>query len=125
MVHGTDTRPILLIDDDPDNREVMQLVLEHRGFQVITSCNGVDGLRVLEELGRPELILLDWMMPTMSGREFLEAIRERPELSDIPVIVVTAYAGSDPALPAQHLRKPFSPADLIRAVVGVAEGASR
>jgi len=85
MVHGTDTRPILLIDDDPDNREVMQLVLEHRGFQVITACNGVDGLRVLEELGRPELILLDWMMPTMS----------------------------------------VSPADLIRAVVGVAEGASR
>ncbi len=111
--------PILLIDDDPDNREVMTLVLEHRGFRVITACNGLEGLRVLEEHGRPDLILLDWMMPTMSGREFLEAIRDRPELATIPVIVVTAYAGTDPALPENYLRKPFSPSDLIRAVHAV------
>ena len=94
----------------------MQLLLELKGFRVLAARNGREGLRVLDDDDRPCLILLDWMMPVMNGREFLEAIREDPRHADIPVIVVTAFSGHDKSIPARHLKKPVSTDELISEV---------
>ncbi len=81
---------ILVVDDDPDVREALQLLLERRGYEVCTAGNGVEALEELEH-DRPRLILLDLMMPVMSGPQFLKILRADPRFSDLPVLLVTAW----------------------------------
>lgn len=83
---------ILVVDDDADVREVLRLFLEGRGFRVREAENGADALDALAR-ERPSLILLDMMMPVMSGPELLERMRPDPELASIPVLLVTAWPG--------------------------------
>ena len=80
---------VLVVDDDPTAQQMMRRLLLASGCQVRIAENGRRGLDDLA-LARPDLILLDLMMPEMDGFEFLVELRERPELADIPVIVVTA-----------------------------------
>jgi CheY-like chemotaxis protein len=82
---------ILIVEDDPEIRETLAQVLEDEGYAVATAENGRDALVKLSELPRPCLILLDLMMPVMSGSEFLVALRQRPVADDIPVIIVSAW----------------------------------
>ena len=89
--------PIMIVEDEPDMRDTLKDVLELYGYRVITAANGAEALEQLEErrsAGRPCLILLDLMMPVMSGWELLERLRDgsRPELAEIPVVVVSAAA---------------------------------
>lgn len=86
-----DCRNVLLIDDDIGIRETMAELLELYGFNVITACNGKEGLEKLE-LAAPCLILLDMMMPVMNGWEFLKNLRERGSamLAEQRVAIVTA-----------------------------------
>jgi CheY-like chemotaxis protein len=83
---------------------------------VISARNGREGLRALQQGNAPCIILLDWMMPVMNGPEFLEAIERDPQYADIPILVVTAFAGKDNTIPARHLQKPVSTEDLLREV---------
>ena len=80
---------ILVVEDDTDVRESIREVLEDAGYNVTTAANGAEGLNRLEAK-RPSLILLDLMMPVMSGPELLAILRQRG--SDVPVVVVSAYA---------------------------------
>ena len=80
---------ILVIEDDPDMRELERTVLACGGHQVIVAENGREGLRALEGR-RPCVILLDLMMPVMDGFEFLAELRQEEAWRQIPVIVVTA-----------------------------------
>ncbi|HLF27159.1 MAG TPA: GAF domain-containing protein [Anaerolineae bacterium] len=81
--------PILIVDDDPAIREVLRRMLEHEGWAVNEAENGRIGLeRMVEQ--RPDLILLDLMMPEMDGFEFVAALRRREDWRSIPVVVVTA-----------------------------------
>lgn len=90
MAHNS----ILLIEDERDAREALKEILEMEGFKVIAAENGQEGLKALQANQRPNLILLDLMMPVMNGWEFLEALQQQYQcgLATIPVIVVSAVA---------------------------------
>jgi len=82
-------RPILLVEDDPDTRTMMTMALEMAGVDVVIATNGVEAYN-LARTHRPRLILLDLMMPTMSGEEFRRAQLANQDIRDIPVVVVSA-----------------------------------
>ena len=81
--------PILLVEDDPDTRTMMTMALEIAGVDVVTATNGVEAFN-LARAHRPLVILLDLMMPTMTGEEFRKAQLANPDIRDIPVVVVSA-----------------------------------
>jgi CheY-like chemotaxis protein len=86
---GSQKPRVLVVEDDPGNRELLVRMLEKDGYLVSGAENGSVALEcVAKEL--PALILLDLMMPVMDGFAFLEALRQRPDFSKIPVVVVTA-----------------------------------
>jgi urea transport system substrate-binding protein len=104
---------ILVVDDDPDLREFLRLMLTSMGFEVISAANGKEALGVLEGHD-PDLILLDMRMPVMSGWEFCRAVDGRDACP--PIVVLTA--APDPAARAAEahadgwLGKPFEYEDL-------------
>lgn len=81
--------PVLVVEDDKDIRETMGLVLEGEGYEVVTAPNGREALRLLQTGLRPSIILLDLMMPVMSGWELRERMLRDPTMADIPTIVIT------------------------------------
>jgi CheY-like chemotaxis protein len=86
--------PILVVEDDADIRECVQLVLEGEGFEVVTAANGAEAEAELEHMGCPCVMLLDLMMPVMSGWELLAHLREKGTLDKgLHVVVVSASAG--------------------------------
>jgi two-component system, cell cycle response regulator DivK len=90
MVNRSDWN-VILIDDEPDNIGVIELVLDFNNIKVRTATSASDGLRLLRE-EVPSFLLVDIQMPVMSGYELLEEIRANEDWKDIPVIAVTAYA---------------------------------
>lgn len=109
---------VLVIDDDPDMRDVVSQALEAFGYRVTTAAHGVEGLAVLEH-GLPDLILLDMRMPVMDGWTFAAEFRRRHD-SQVPIVVCTA--AEDTARRAREvgavgaLSKPFELDDLLRLV---------
>nr|MBN1228415.1 response regulator [Anaerolineae bacterium] len=83
---------VLLVDDDYENLLVARQMLELYGAQVHTARNGVEGLKLLEQI-TPTFVLLDLSMPQLDGWEMLEAIRARPETKSLPVFALTAHTG--------------------------------
>jgi CheY-like chemotaxis protein len=82
--------PVLIVEDDPSAREAVRRLLEKLGLAVAEASNGLEGLRWLDGHPAPALILLDLMMPVMDGFEFLEELHRRPNLGNLPVVVLTA-----------------------------------
>ncbi len=82
---------VLIVDDQPDNLAIAKAVLTFQGAQVYGATNGEEGLEALRTI-HPTFVLLDLSMPKMDGWEMLRRVRARPELSDIPVIALTAHA---------------------------------
>ena len=81
---------VLLVEDDPDIQMITRLILEKKGrFYVRTSANGFEALAALQEF-RPDLILLDVMMPGMDGVATMQALRASPAYAQIPVVFMTA-----------------------------------
>jgi CheY-like chemotaxis protein len=98
---------VLVVDDDLDIRESLRDVIEAEGFPVACASNGAEALQLLAKKERPGLIVLDLMMPVMSGWEFLTVVRQDPALAEIPVAVISASGGRTPPLGATcFLRKP-------------------
>lgn len=87
---------VLLVEDEKDLREVMTMALEIEGFEVKTAANGREALELLRQKPEPCLILLDLMMPVMSGWDFLAERRSSEALRSIPVVIVSAFAPSPP-----------------------------
>jgi CheY-like chemotaxis protein len=107
-----DVARILVIDDDSDIREVVGEALSYAGYDVAAARDGREGLALCRSF-HPDLILLDLMMPGMSGWEFRSAQRRDPALAAIPVVVVTAL-GHDPDIQVSAvLAKPFRLEDLL------------
>lgn len=99
-------RPTLLIvDDDRDIREVLGEMLSDEGFVIEAAWNGAEALKRLHEGFRPNLIILDLMMPVMDGRTFREHLKLSPDLASIPVIGVSAATAVD--IDFECLRKPL------------------
>lgn len=82
---------ILLVDDEEMNRDFLQRRLQKRGYEVITAVDGRDACTRVTDL-RPDLILMDMMMPNMDGLEATRSLRAVPETRHIPVIALTAQA---------------------------------
>ena len=108
---------VLVIEDDGAIREAVSEVLAGEGYEVTEAANGLEGLREARAR-RPNLIVLDLMMPTMNGWQFREAQRDDPSLADIPVIVLSAYSEMPgPRLDeAARFSKPFDVVTLLLAV---------
>ncbi|HVH41396.1 MAG TPA: response regulator [Labilithrix sp.] len=81
---------ILIVDDDPDILEVMSIILSSSDFDTMTAKGGVEALHRLHDGPRPQLIILDMMMPEMNGWAFRAEQLKDPSLADIPVILLTA-----------------------------------
>jgi CheY-like chemotaxis protein len=110
-------RPVLVVDDDPDIRETLRFVLEDAGYPVYTAENGKEALSILASQNRlPGLILLDLMMPVMSGEEMLKALKAVKALAQIPVTIVTASGAPMPPLATGLLKKPVDLDVLLRLV---------
>jgi CheY-like chemotaxis protein len=109
---------ILVCDDDPSLRELVRAVLGP-AYLFAEAADGIEALALAREL-RPDLIVLDVMLPGLSGIEVLEALRLDEELRSIPVVVITAWSHAE--LDAQvagadrFVSKPFDPDQLSRAV---------
>ena len=117
---------ILVVDDDPDIRDLIQEILEGAGHDVTVAAEGQEALNKLKR--RPyELIVLDIMMPTMNGYEVLEQIRAMPSRASTPVIVVTAKHDPTGVMrevkggAIDHLAKPFLPEELEEVVARALE----
>ena len=88
-MRGGGTGTVLIVEDDVITRDMMTRMLEKEGWVVLTAGNGRAGLEAAEKV-RPDLILLDLMMPEMDGFQFVEQLRSREALRSVPVVVVTA-----------------------------------
>lgn len=115
------TPQVLIVDDSDDNVRIMQSLLTARGFATETAYDGPSALKALEHK-RPDVILLDVMMPAMSGMEVLDRVRANPQHASIPVILVTARSGDEDVLEGYkfgadyYLTKPFTPRQLLYAI---------
>jgi CheY-like chemotaxis protein len=80
---------VLVVEDDPDTRELLKTILKLGGYEVTTAADGAQALAAAKA-SRPSLVLLDLMMPVMDGMTFCQEKRQDPDISDIPVICVSA-----------------------------------
>jgi CheY-like chemotaxis protein len=117
----TTDRSILIVDDDADVRESVGDALEEEGYRVASAANGKEALRLLQDDKlRPDVILLDIMMPEMDGWAFRAEQRKDPELDSIPVLVFTAYGApkeiAQQLQAAGFLRKPLRLDELLLAI---------
>ena len=117
---------ILLIDDDPDFVEGTKTVLESQPYEVIVAHDGDEGVRKARA-EKPDLIISDVIMPVKDGFSAAEQLKKDPELSKIPVIMLTAYSemGGESSIPVSsgmtleaedYIDKPVKPDELLRRV---------
>jgi CheY-like chemotaxis protein len=111
---------VLIVDDDDDIREVVALILADAGYTAAEARGGNEALVSLGNDPRPDLILLDLMMPDMNGWEFCGALARNPALASIPVVVMSGDSQieqkSTTLCAAGWLAKPFDQAQLLSAV---------
>ena len=119
---------ILIVDDDPDTRNIIKTILHAKGHTTQESQNGVEALASVE-ISTPKLILLDLMMPEMSGYEVVTRLKLNHATQSIPVIILTAkgedediLAGYNEYSADYYITKPFTPASLINGVDLVLSG---
>ena len=119
---STNLKCILCVEDEPEMIDLIRLILGRRGFEVIGATGGVEGLKMVREQ-KPDLVLLDLMMPDMDGWEVYQQIKADEKTKGIPVIVVTAKAQSIDKVLGLHIAKvddyiakPFSPQDLLNSI---------
>ena len=112
---------VLVIEDQEDNRRIMRDLLTTKGYDVIESVDGLDGVKTAETR-RPDLILMDIQLPGIDGYEATRRIKANPEIRGTPIIVVTSYALSGDDVKAfqagcdAYMAKPFSPRELLAKV---------
>lgn len=120
------TVKILVVEDDPSVRGLLQTLLSAEGYEVVTASDGLAGL-VKATSSPPALVLLDLMMPDLGGVRVLEEMRDDPELADIPVIVVTGKVDAVPGMRSllgedNVFLKPFAVGELLARVGEVVGG---
>jgi CheY-like chemotaxis protein len=116
MTNPTPSHTVLIVEDEEDLRELMRDALQMRGYSVVTAEEGTDALRKLDDIGPPCVILLDLLMPGMNGWDLFEKLRERPELSSVPVIIHSSASSRAPAGVTRVLQKPLAFERLISVV---------
>lgn len=108
------TVEILVVEDDPDIREVMCEIFALEGFKTCSASSGKEALEILRKNPSLKVIFLDMIMPEMDGKEFLRIKNESPVLAEIPVVITSASrSGTSFAGVKEHLPKPLSLEKLI------------
>ena len=117
-----DRRKVVCIEDEPEMIDLVKLILGRKGFQVVGANGGREGLALIER-ERPDLVLLDLMMPDMDGWEVYQQMKAREDMKSVPVIIVTAKAQSIDRVLGLHIAKvddyitkPFGPQELLESV---------
>ncbi len=113
---------VVCIEDEPEMIDLVRLILGRKGFELIGAIGGREGLKAIREV-KPDLVLLDLMMPDMDGWEVYQQMKANPDMKDIPVIVVTAKAQSIDKVLGLHIAKvddyvtkPFGPQELVDSI---------
>ncbi len=115
-------RRVLVVEDEPENRLFIGLMLRTEGYEVVEAEDGPAAFEALASQARPDLILLDVMMPGLNGWQVFERIRDNPSWDAIPVVMLTALAQRADVERAVslgvdgYLTKPFEPADLVHKI---------
>jgi DNA-binding response OmpR family regulator len=121
-----DKTKILVVDDEPNIVQTLQDRLEMNEYQVITAGNGREGLEKVEQ-EKPDVILLDVIMPIMDGHEMLEMLRKQPGGRDVSVIMLTARSQTQDIARANacgiddYIVKPFDLSELLEKIESVVE----
>jgi DNA-binding response OmpR family regulator len=115
-------KKVVCIEDEPEMIDLVKLILGRKGFELTGAMGGREGLAAVRRI-KPDLVLLDLMMPDMDGWEVYQQMKADEELMDIPVIVVTAKAQSIDKVLGLHIAKvddyvtkPFGPQELLQSV---------
>jgi len=115
-------KKVVCIEDEPEMIDLVRLILGRKGFELIGAVGGREGLETVRQV-KPDLVLLDLMMPDMDGWEVYQQMKADDELRAIPVIVVTAKAQSIDKVLGLHIAKvddyvtkPFGPQELLESV---------
>ncbi len=109
---------ILIVDDEPAQQQLLRYNIEKAGYDILLADNGKDALLIIEEV-RPDLVILDWMIPEASGIDVCHELRSRPETRLLPILMVSARGEEgDRALGLDsgaddYITKPFSPRELV------------
>lgn len=124
-MNGKSSKKVLIVDDEPDTLELVKLVLESGGFEMLLAKSGIEAVAQIEK--KPDLVLLDIMMPDMDGWDVFRIIKEKD--STIPIAILTAKAQNIDRLLGLHvlkaddyITKPFGKNELIgkvRKLVGL------
>ncbi len=124
-MNGKSSKKVLIVDDEPDTLELVKLVLESGGFETLLAKSGIEAVAQIEK--KPDLVLLDIMMPDMDGWDVFRKIKEKD--STIPIVILTAKAQNIDRLLGLHvlkaddyITKPFGKNELIgkvRKLVGL------
>ena len=114
-----EVKKVLIVDDDPQIAKVLSLRFESKGYAVVTAENGAVGLQKVKQI-KPDVIILDVMMPVMDGFEFLKVIKKDPAQAKIPIIVLTARGAMKDTFElydvAGFMPKPFDSDELIKMI---------
>jgi DNA-binding response OmpR family regulator len=131
MTNEAAQRKVVCIEDEPAMIDLVKLILKNRGYDVMGALGGKEGLELIAKI-KPDLVLLDLMMPDMNGWDVYQQMKADSYMSTIPVIVVTAKAqnidkvlGLHIAKVQDYITKPFSPAELLKSIDRVLGEASK
>ncbi len=115
-------KKVVCVEDEPEMIDLVKLILGRKGFELTGAMGGREGLEAIRRI-KPDLVLLDLMMPDMDGWEVYQQMKADDELKNIPVIVVTAKAQSIDKVLGLHIAKvedyvtkPFGPQELLQSV---------
>jgi len=115
-------RTVICVEDEPEMIDLIKLILGRKGFDLIGAIGGREGIETVRRL-KPDLVLLDLMMPDMDGWEVYQQMKADDDLRNIPVVVVTAKAQSIDKVLGLHIAKvddyitkPFGPQELLESV---------
>ena len=112
---------VLVIDDEEDYRIIARDVLQAEGYDVRLAADGEEGLGAVRDV-RPDVVLVDWMMPKLDGEGFCRRLREDARFKTVPVLMLTVKQTAEEELEALHfgvddfITKPFKPTELLARV---------
>ena len=115
-------QPILVVEDEPDTADLVKLILQENGYEVVHAADGEDALNKIASMPPPSLVLLDIQLPHVDGVTILETIRAASDWQDVPVVLLTAVV--DPSCIRRavsikvqdYILKPFKRDSLLRCI---------
>jgi len=114
---------ILIVDDEPDIRETLRFALEENGFQVLEAGHADEARKLIAD--KPDLVLLDWMLPGRSGLELAAQLKQNPKTRTMPIIMISARGQEQDRVKGldtgadDYITKPFSPREMVARVNAV------